>query len=131
MLLDLSVRCIGDQFIFVGYIKYVCMDVSVVIPTRCRPELLNRCLDALQEQEFPEGTFEVIIVTDGPDHETMRTVTDLKDRSAYRVYSLDSKRGPAAARNFGWRKALGKLILFTDDDCIPGPWWVRSYWLAY
>jgi hypothetical protein len=27
--------------------------------------------------------------------------------------------------------ACGRLVLFTDDDCLPGPYWIKSYWLAY
>lgn len=33
-------------------------------------------------------------------------------------------RGPAAARNIGWRAAAGQIIAFTDDDCIPEPDWL-------
>lgn len=107
------------------------MDISIVIPTFRRPQLLDRCLDALQRQKFPEGDFEIIVVTDGPDYETVHTINSRDDWYAFRVFSLACKKGPAAARNFGWKMASGKLILFTDDDCLPGPYWVRSYWLAY
>src|SRR5258708_39751846 len=44
---------------------------------------------------------------------------------------LPVKKGPAAVRNAGWQKARGKLILFTDDDCIPSEQWVSAYWAAY
>lgn len=107
------------------------MDVSIVIPTYQRPQLLGRCLDALQRQIFPEGIFEIIVVTDGPDFGTVHAIHSRDDWFMYRVYNTDQKKGPAAARNFGWQMASGKLVLFTDDDCIPGPYWVRSYWLAY
>jgi glycosyltransferase involved in cell wall biosynthesis len=35
-------------------------------------------------------------------------------------------RGPAAARNAGWRFARGRVIAFTDDDCIPEPEWLAA-----
>jgi glycosyltransferase involved in cell wall biosynthesis len=35
-------------------------------------------------------------------------------------------RGPAAARNLGWRKARGGIIAFIDDDCIPSSGWLKS-----
>src|SRR5262249_55720511 len=35
-------------------------------------------------------------------------------------------RGPAAARNAGWRLARGAAIAFTDDDTIPDPAWLRA-----
>jgi glycosyltransferase involved in cell wall biosynthesis len=107
------------------------MDISVVIPTYRRPVLLNRCLDALRAQVFDEGMFEVIVVTDGPDVTTVQAIMHRDDWYMFKVCSLEIKKGPAAARNHGWRMGGGKLVLFTDDDCIPGPYWVRSYWLAH
>ena len=35
-------------------------------------------------------------------------------------------RGPAAARNVGWREAKGRLVCFTDDDCRVAPGWVSA-----
>ncbi len=35
-------------------------------------------------------------------------------------------RGPAAARNLGWRSARGQIIAFTDDDTIPDANWLAS-----
>jgi GT2 family glycosyltransferase len=35
-------------------------------------------------------------------------------------------RGPAAARNVGWREAKGQLVCFTDDDCRAAPAWVSA-----
>jgi glycosyltransferase involved in cell wall biosynthesis len=107
------------------------MDISIVIPTYRRPQLLGRCLDALQQQVFPEGVFEIIVVTDGPDFDTVHSINSREDWFMYRVYGTSEKKGPAAARNFGWQMASGNLVLFTDDDCVPSPYWVRSYWLAY
>jgi GT2 family glycosyltransferase len=74
--------------------------VSVVVPTCGRPELLLRCLAALERQSLPRDRFEVMVV-------------------------VDSKReGPAAARNRGLRLARAPLIAFTDDDCVPDPAWL-------
>ena len=46
--------------------------------------------------------------------------------SAARVVRLEPGRGPAAARNAGWRAATGDLIAFTDDDCLPASGWVAA-----
>jgi glycosyltransferase involved in cell wall biosynthesis len=35
-------------------------------------------------------------------------------------------RGPAAARNRGWRAAEGAIIAFTDDDTVPDRDWLRQ-----
>jgi len=82
--------------------------VSVVVPTCGRPELLKRCLDALDAQTLPAEQMEIIIVDD-----------------------THSRRGPAAARNKGWRRANGDLIAFTDDDTVPDPRWLERGLAAF
>ncbi len=34
--------------------------------------------------------------------------------------------GPASARNRGAREARGRILLFTDDDCVPMPNWLDA-----
>lgn len=75
------------------------LQVSVVVPTRDRPELLRRCLAALEGQTMP---VEVVVVEDSEG------------------------RGPAWARNEGVRRAGGEAICFTDDDCAPAPGWAEA-----
>jgi glycosyltransferase involved in cell wall biosynthesis len=107
-------------------------DVSIVIPTFQRPALLVRCLHALVNQQFPKDRYEIIVVTDGPDEVTRNVIAQQHINSpAIHVYALPYKKGPAAARNLGWKLAQGNLILFTDDDCIPHNFWVRAYAQAY
>lgn len=108
------------------------IDVSVVIPTYRRAGLLYRCLSALSRQDLGAGRMEVIVVTDGPDEDTAFLMEGAMDGGpVFCRYSLPAKQGPAAARNLGWRKARGELILFTDDDCLPEEDWVSCYWNAY
>jgi glycosyltransferase involved in cell wall biosynthesis len=73
--------------------------ISVVVPTRDRPELLQRCLAALEKQTVP---VEIVVVEDSEG------------------------RGPAWARNQGVRQAQGQIVCLTDDDCAPFPGWAES-----
>jgi len=109
--------------------------ISVVIPTYKREALLLRCVEALSRQFFLSSHFEVIIVSDGPDDETKQAVEN-KSRALYpdltvRYIALPVKRGPAAARNLGWRSANAALIAFTDDDCIPDTQWLQQLYDTY
>jgi glycosyltransferase involved in cell wall biosynthesis len=110
-------------------------DISVIIATWQRTELLGRCLKALVSQNIADNRFEIIIVTDGPDEQTVKYMKQwLKaypGRVAVTCMSLAVKKGPAAARNAGWRNARGELIVFTDDDCIPQTDCLQQYWQAY
>lgn len=109
------------------------VEISVVIPTYKRTELLMRCLQALTDQSIEKTSYEVIVVSDGPDMKTQNAVQAWKEASGLNVsfHHLGEKRGPAAARNRGWQHAKGWLIAFTDDDCIPDARWLESFAAAY
>src|SRR5690242_406341 len=106
------------------------MQISIVIPTYNRPLLLKKCLEMLQVQLFPKKEYEVVVVSDGPDEETRKIIDQCRaatpETPDIRYYSLPVKKGPAAARNLGWKKARGRLIAFTDDDCVPHINWLLS-----
>jgi glycosyltransferase involved in cell wall biosynthesis len=114
-------------------IKRMDVKVSVVVPTYNRPALIKKCLEGLVQQNFNPDAYEIIVVTDGPDVRTSSIVNAYKNKCNRQVhcYSLPVKKGPAAARNKGWRSAKGELILFTDDDCVPSAKWVLGFWKAY
>jgi glycosyltransferase involved in cell wall biosynthesis len=108
------------------------MKISVVVPTYQRPALLTKCIDAIFQQTFSGESFEIIIVSDGPDLALNQQIDDLyRECRQLHFVSLPTKNGPAAARNAGWRKAVGELVVFTDDDCICHPEWLSSYWKAF
>ncbi|HEX5438753.1 MAG TPA: glycosyltransferase [Gemmatimonadaceae bacterium] len=102
------------------------LPLSVVVPTCRRDLLLIRCLAALDAQDYPAVAYEVIVVDDGACDATRRTVWcwSLRSRATLRYTRTLRGRGPAAARNTGWRAARGEIIAFTDDDCIPTPGWL-------
>lgn len=103
-------------------------EITVVVPTCGRPALLGRCLEALLAQSLDPSRFELIVVDDGCCDETAAQVACVADRGCHRVRYLRTagRRGPAAARNLGWRLARGPAIAFTDDDCLPEPGWLAA-----
>ena len=82
--------------------------VSVVVPTCGRPDLLRRCVAALEAQSLPGDAYEIIVVDD-----TL------------------PRRGPAAARNIGWRRARAPIVAFTDDDAVPDRDWLARGLAAF
>lgn len=106
------------------------MKISVVIPTYQRPLLLMDCLAAIARQRFPHEEFEVIVVSDGPDRLTRQIVDSWTHTGLLDItyFPLAEKKGPAAARNAGWKLASGELIAFTDDDCQPDAYWLCGLW---
>jgi GT2 family glycosyltransferase len=109
----------------------VSIAVSVVIPTCRRPHLLHRCLVPLLSQALDPHTYEIVVVDDGRDPLTQAVVERLAHTHpggpALRYLQPPAgKRGPAAARNCGWRAAQAPVIAFTDDDTIPFVDWLSE-----
>jgi glycosyltransferase involved in cell wall biosynthesis len=87
--------------------------VSVVIPTRNRPDLLRNALDSVLAQTFVD--FEIVVVVDGPDPATEDLLRAEPDsRLRFQVSAV--AKGGGAARNEAIRRANGHWIAFLDDD---------------
>src|SRR5438093_7821196 len=100
--------------------------ISIAVATRNRADRLDRALAALVRQNYPPDRLEIIVVDDGSRDHT-RTVVDRHAAGYPRLrYLSQSGRGPAAARNLAVGHARGEIVLFTDDDCVPDPDWVRE-----
>ena len=93
---------------------------SVVICTRDRPEILDRCLAALAALDYPH--FEIVVVDNAPSDDRAREVA--LHHGARRV--VESVRGLSRARNRGAQESRSELIAYLDDDAIADPGWLRG-----
>jgi GT2 family glycosyltransferase len=93
-------------------------DLTVVIPTSGRWEILKRTLAALADQT--ESGFETIVVGDGIEQQTPASV------QAARLI-VQQQAGPGVARNLGARESRRELVLFLGDDIVPTPALVGSH----
>jgi len=88
-------------------------EVTVVIPTRFRPELVTRAVSGVLAQTFTD--FEILVVVDGPDDETCAALAGLGD-DRIRVIVLSEKGGAPNARNVGAGAARSRWTALLDDD---------------
>ena len=93
-------------------------DVSVVIPTRDRPELLALTLRTVLWQERVGA--EVLVVDDGTRPDTQALVSGLGD-SRVRWLRNPGPPGVSGARNGGIAVATSPWIAFLDDDDLWAP----------
>jgi GT2 family glycosyltransferase len=103
--------------------------VSVVLATHNRPGRLERALQVLRAQTLPADAYEIVVVDDGSAADTVELLAHEQARSPdpkLTVLRLQPARGPAAARNRGWRAARAALVAFTDDDCEPTERWLEA-----
>jgi glycosyltransferase involved in cell wall biosynthesis len=90
-------------------------EVSVVIPTHDRPELVRRAVESALAQTVPPS--EVIVVLDGPQPETRRTLRAIEQATdRLRVEGLARRTGVGAARNAGVAAARFSRVALLDDD---------------
>ncbi|HET9608250.1 MAG TPA: mycofactocin biosynthesis glycosyltransferase MftF [Acidimicrobiales bacterium] len=90
--------------------------VAAVVPAHDRPGGLARTLDRLGD------VGEVVVVDDG-SADAAATAT-VAARAGARLVRHDRARGPAAARNAGWRAVEAPVIAFVDADVEPEPGWL-------
>jgi glycosyltransferase involved in cell wall biosynthesis len=87
--------------------------VSAIIPTRNRPHLVLAAIHSVLTQTMPD--LEVVVVVDGPDHETVEALKQIGDERV-RVIPLPESVGGCEARNTGAREARSPWIALLDDD---------------
>ena len=91
----------------------------MIVPTRDRPTAMGRCLDALARCTPPPGGFEVVVAAASPE-----ACPDAGGRGIS-VRVLDGPdRGRPDARNQAVAASRGRLLAFTDDDCVPDEAWL-------
>jgi GT2 family glycosyltransferase len=91
-------------------------EVSVVIPTKDRAELLAQTLRSVSEQTSP--ALEIIVADDGSSDDTESVVVAAGARY---LRNPAGDWGPAAARNAGMEAATGRFVSFIDSDDLMHP----------
>lgn len=101
------------------------VDYAVVVPTVGRPSL-RRLLDSLAAQHacaaHPRPQ-RIVVVDDRP---YPAPPLELADSPTPTTVLRSGGRGPAAARNVGWRSVSQQWVVFLDDDMLLPDTWSRS-----
>jgi histidinol-phosphate phosphatase family protein len=98
---------------------------DVVIPTSGRPSLAP-LLAALGAGAGPLPQ-RVLVVDDRRAPDGALPIGELPEELFELIEVVrGAGRGPAAARNRGWRRARADWVAFLDDDVLPAPGWRRE-----
>ena len=93
--------------------------VSVIIPSYNRKDLLQKNLEAINNQKY-KGYLEIIVVDDGSTDGTLQMLENkatLDSKFVFKYFS-NLHTGPAKARNLGITHAKGDILIFLDDDSV-------------
>jgi glycosyltransferase involved in cell wall biosynthesis len=99
---------------------------SIIIPTYNRLPILEKCLRAMEAQDF-EHEYEIVVVDDGSSDRTVNFLQDNQKEFLHVVLYQQDHKGAAAARNLGIEKAKGEIIVFIDSDLVVLPNFLTSH----
>ena len=100
--------------------------ISVIIATWNGAPVLARTLEAMTALTAPDAGFEIIVVDNASTDDTPEIIEGFKDRLPL-THLHEARRGKAHALNTGIEAAQGDFLVFTDNDVIPDPDWLRAY----
>jgi len=119
--MDMSVGKIDSTMQLHDARKTEC-DVSIVLCTKDRAELLDAMLNSLEEAACGI-VYELIVVEGGSSDNTLDV---LRRHNVWNVYDESQHLGPGRHSwpklyNFGFSKARGKWAMYASDDIVFGP----------
>ena len=108
---------------------------SIVIPARNEALNIKACLDSILAQDYPTQFFEVIVIDDFSEDDTVFIVKAIShDHPNVRLLSLADYFKPSEMNSFkkmaiekAVSQAKGKWIVTTDADCIVPVKWLSLY----
>ncbi len=90
--------------------------ISVIIPCYNRASVISRCLDSVLAQTYKN--IEIIIVNDGSTDDLETALKPYLDK----IKLIEqANQGAPVARNAGFAKSIGELVIFCDSDVIMNP----------
>ena len=101
-------------------------EITVVVCTYNRAELLRGCLESLAAQTAPGDAFEVIVVDNNSTDGTPAAARSFEGRVPGLRVVPEAAQGLSSARNRGWREARGAFVAFLDDDARATERWVET-----
>ncbi len=86
--------------------------ISIIIPNRNGSATIGKCLEAAYSSNYEN--FEVIVVDDCSEDNSVEIIK----RFPCRLIRLEKHSGASKARNTGAFNSNGKILFFTDADCL-------------
>ena len=105
-------------------------EISVIVCTYNRAELLDKCLASLQAQSLSRGKYQIIVVENSKDQDIF-----ISKKNKFSKYADDFIQslppGLSRARNVGFKNAKAPYVVYLDDDAIPSKKWLESMLKAF
>jgi glycosyltransferase involved in cell wall biosynthesis len=103
-------------------------DISVVICTCGRAQLLRGAIESLVSQPFDASRYEIVVVDDNAKDNTAQVTAELAQRFPQVRYVKCDGRGLLHARVTGQNESRGRYIGYLDDDAKACADWLERAW---
>lgn len=90
--------------------------LSIIVPVYNVEKYIRPCVESLFRQDLAEECFEVIIVNDGTQDNSMEMIKDIVAFHTNITVINQENQGLSTARNNGTEKATGEYLLYVDSD---------------
>ena len=135
--LFLTIYSVYLLFFIIGFFlprKYFSSDIpkaTVIIAARDEEHCIERCINSVCNQTYPDENFEVIIVNDQSKDTTEEKIKALQKKYAnLKLVNIKERPQNFAPKKFAITEALkiatGEIILTTDADITVKPSWIES-----
>ena len=104
------------------------MQLSAIICTHNRAAYLDKAIDSLLVQDYPDYN---ILVVDNASTDATRSVVEARLPHPRLRYYHEPQLGLSVARNTGARLTQGDVITYLDDDAIAAPGWLSAMAAAF
>lgn len=102
------------------------MLLSIVIPTKNRPEYLSQILGSIHSQISKSIATEILIIDDGSKEKLLIKNREICEKHKFKLLEQKISKGSGEARNRGIQEAKGEWIAFLDDDVILDNEWFSN-----
>jgi glycosyltransferase involved in cell wall biosynthesis len=102
------------------------MNISVIVATHNRADLLAIALQSLAEQTIAETAFEVIVVDNASRDDTFAVIQQMRRVLPRLRHVFEERLGLSRARNTGLEAARYPYVAYLDADVRAEPQWLQS-----
>jgi len=102
------------------------IEISAIVCTRNRADILRHAIDSLVAQTLPPDEFEILIIDNGSTDDTRSLTERYAERHRNVSYVAEPRLGLSNARNTGLGAARADVVAFIDDDATAGKTWLEK-----
>ncbi|MGA2682131.1 MAG: glycosyltransferase family 2 protein [Candidatus Bathyarchaeia archaeon] len=94
---------------------------SIIVPTKNEEAVIGRCLNSLQELDYPKDKIEIFVVDGNSVDKTYKVCSDFSAKypGEFKIIKEDGSRGKPAALNLVLPYLTGEIVAVFDADSVP------------